>query len=158
MPRLFRAPIKRRSDGTFEVRLGDRERDLLGTLGAQVRDLIEHDEDGGANVRRLFPPTYGDDAVRDAEYQITFGDELRQSRLAAIDLLCATAHQARIDETQAVAWMQAVNSVRLVLGTHLDIDEDPEPISPRHPDAAMFYAYEYLGNLLYVLVEAVGFH
>ena len=154
--RRFRSPVRRRADGAFDVRLDADARALLGTLGAQVRDLIEHDEDGGANVRRLFPPTYGDDAVRDAEFQVSFGDELRQSRLAAIDVLCTTAGEERIDEAQALAWMQAINAVRLVLGTHLDVDEEPGRVSPRHPQAALHYAYEYLGSLLYVLVEAVG--
>ncbi len=157
MLRRFRRGVRRRSDGSFDVRLDERERELLETLSTQVRGLIEGAQDGEeANLRRLFPPTYGDDPAQDAAYQVMFGDELRQSRLAAIDRLCATARQDHIDEEEAVAWMQAINAVRLVLGTHLDIDEDPKPVSPRHPDAPMYYAYEYLGILLYDLVTAMS--
>ena len=157
MLRRFRRGVRRRPDGIFDVRLDDTERELLETLSAQVRALVEGAEDGEQdNLRRLFPPTYGDDPAQDAAYQAQFGDELRQARLAALDRLAATARQEHIDEEEALAWMQAINAVRLVLGTHLDIDEDPKPVSPRHPDAPMFYAYEYLGILLYDLVSAMG--
>jgi hypothetical protein len=52
--------------------------------------------------------------------------------------------------------MHAVNALRLVLGTMLDVKEDDQPfaIDPDDPDAATMALYGYLGVLLEEIVEA----
>jgi hypothetical protein len=54
------------------------------------------------------------------------------------------------------AWMQAVNALRLVLGTMLDITEDDQSLALERddPDAPTMALYGYLGVLLEELVEA----
>ena len=57
-------------------------------------------------------------------------DELVTSRLAGIDtveaVLARSGRKVPLDEAEMLAFVQAVNSVRLVLGTVLDVGEDDE--------------------------------
>jgi hypothetical protein len=51
--------------------------------------------------------------------------------------------------------MQAVNALRLILGTMLDITEDDQELDfdPSHPDARTMALYGYLGGLLDEIVD-----
>lgn len=151
----LRRRVRRRSDGDFDIRITATERELLSSWAGQLRGLLD-DDDHRPVLRRLSPPAYGDDVVRDAEYQALMGDDLRRSRRQALDVLLATAERDRIDEEEAVAWMQAINSVRLVLGTHLDVSEDDPPGIPGGPDAALHASYHVLSALLDELVTALS--
>lgn len=150
----FRRSIRRRADGDFDVRLGTTERDLLRAWAEDLRTLLDDDEHRPA-LRRLSPPAYGDDVVRDAEYQALVGEDLRTSRQTALELLMATTDASVIDEAQALAWLQAINAVRLVLGTHLDVHEDDPPLPPRGPEAGLYATYHVLSALLDELVAAL---
>ena len=57
---------------------------------------------------------------------------------------------------QLTAWMHSVNTLRLVLGTMLDVTEDDQPFNydSEDPDAATMALYGYLGVLLEEIVEA----
>jgi hypothetical protein len=52
--------------------------------------------------------------------------------------------------------MQAVNSLRLVLGTILDVGEDHDPfaLDPSDPESRPHVLYGYLGVLLEEIVQA----
>ena len=53
-------------------------------------------------------------------------------------------------ESEAVAWLQSINSVRLVLGSLLDVSEelDIESLPDDHPEIEGFVLYGYLSMLL----------
>ena len=87
-------------------------------------------------MRRLFPPAYPDDPERDAGYQVLTRDELLEQRLAALDVVERTLDGGDLDTGEMTAWMGTLNSLRLVLGTRLDVDEelpDLDPADPRRP-------------------------
>jgi uncharacterized protein DUF2017 len=85
-------------------------------------------------------------------------DELLEQRLAQLDALEQTAHADRLDEEQLVTWMAAINSIRLVLGTELDVHEEDDPfeVDPAAPDAGLWLVYGALGYLLEDVVDALG--
>lgn len=151
---MFRPRIARAGDGTFRLRLSADERALLRSLVGQLRDLLSAGDD--PDLRRLFPPAYADDAERDAEYRSMTGDDLLERRLAAIDVVEATIDAKRLSEEQLTAWMGAVNDVRLVLGTKLDVDEDMADVDPSDPAAPVLAAYAWLGWLLEQVVQALA--
>lgn len=151
----FRRAFKRSNDGTIEVRLGSQERDLLRAWVTELRELLGDDEHRPA-LRRLSPPAYSEDVVRDAEYQAFMGSELQRSRQAALDRLLATAEADRLTESEAIAWLQAVNAVRLVLGTHLGVTEDEAMPTSSDEDAGLHAAYQVLSLLLEELVGALS--
>src|SRR5215212_6661844 len=125
--------VRRAHDGTFQVRISDDERDLIASLAGQLRDLLLSDETDG--LERLFPPGYANDPDREQEYQQLTHDELLTKRLASVDVVEQTVTKRSLDEDQINAWMAAVNDLRLVLGTRLDVTEDMDAIELDDPRA-----------------------
>lgn len=155
MPRMFRRPIRRLGDGTYEVRFSDDERQGLQGLFAQLAATLSDDSDDPA-LRTLFPPTYGEDAVRDAAYQAMAGDQLRTARLEALATAARVTAAEEVSEDELVACMQALNSLRLVLAARLGIEEDYTGVAADDPDAQGHLLYQYLSALLDEIVAAVG--
>jgi hypothetical protein len=150
--------VRRTRKGDFEIRLADGERDLLARLVPQLRDLLLDAEEGpDPSLRRLFPTAYPDDRERDEEYRRLVHDDLLGRHQAALDTLEATVQATRLEEDELLAWMGAVNDLRLVLGTRLDVSEDTDyDVDPADPDAAAIAVYSYLGFLLEHIVAALS--
>jgi hypothetical protein len=125
--------------------------DLVSMLREQL--LASTDD---PSVRRLFPPAYPDDAERDAGYQVLTRDELLEHKLAALDTVEATLDGGELDEAAMTAWMATLNSLRLVLGTRLDADEEPPRLDEDDPLAPAYAVYEYLGWVLSQVVDALS--
>ena len=150
--------VRRTRRGDYALRLPGAEREMLRRLPAQMRELLEDDEPDPA-LRRLFPPAYADAAHAefDAEYQRYMHDDLVQRRLAALAVMEETLDAERLDEAQLTAWMGALNDLRLVLGTRLDVSEDAGPdLDPSDPRAPLVPLYSYLGWLQEQVVEALS--
>ena len=146
--------VRRRGPGRYQVRLRPSERAVVADLVDQLREqLLASTDDPG--VRRLFPPAYPDDAERDAGYQVLARDELLEHRLAALDAVEASLDGSDLDDGGLTAWMTTLNSLRLVLGTRLDVDEELPELAPGDPLASAFAVYEYLGWLLSQVVDAL---
>ena len=94
----------------------------------------------------LFPPAYPDDPEHEAEYR----------RLMA-ETCCASARPPSTSwrppstpsgsTRRAHAWLGALNDLRLVLGTRLDVTEDDMRTRRRRPATPVFALYSYLGWL-----------
>jgi hypothetical protein len=151
--------VRRTRKGDYEVRLPQAERRLLATIVPQLRAVVAEDAGSAAdpNLRRLFPTAYPDDPALDREYHGLVADDLLARRLAALDTVAETVDATRLDEEQLLAWMGAVNDLRLVLGTRLDVSEDTD-LSARadDPDADSLAVYAYLGHLLESIVIALS--
>jgi len=147
--------IKQTRDGTFRLRLPPEERDLLRTLPAQLRSLLDEAPED-PSLERLFPPAY-DDAESEAEYRRLMRDELLDGRRRALAVLEETVEHDRLSQEQAQAWLTALNDLRLVLGTRLDVREDDllERLDPADPRAPALGLYAYLSWLQEQLVEAL---
>jgi uncharacterized protein DUF2017 len=119
-----------------------------------MRALVaEHTE--APELRRLFPPAH-DDAELQAEYNELTHAQLKRGREQALDLIQKTAHHDVLSADEADAWLRALNDVRLVLGSRLDVTEDfdwdeLDPSDPRAPDLA---AYAFSSWLQEQLVQA----
>ena len=142
-------------NGRYELRLDTRERQLIRQLLGELRELLALDS-ADPRVRRLYPAAYADDAEKQDEYRRLTHEDLQQGRLANVDLVEASADAEVLDAEQMNAWMQAVNSLRLVLGTMLDISDDEQELTfdPSDPDARTQALYGYLGGLLDEIVDA----
>ena len=86
------------------------------------------------------------------------GNELLDGRRRALDVLAETARPSASRREQAQAWLTALNDLRLVLGTRLDVSdesllEDLAEDDPRAPELAL---YAYLSWLQEQLVEALS--
>jgi hypothetical protein len=149
-PRIIRAV-----DGSFRLRLTRPERVLLRSLPGQLRELMEAEDSA---VARLFPPAYRDDPDREAEYRRMVHDELVAGRRRALDVMESTVDADRLDVDQMAAWLGALNDLRLVLGTRLEVTEDTvETDFPRgDPRRETLALYHYLGWLESQAVDALA--
>jgi hypothetical protein len=149
--------VRRTHRGDFELRLPEAERELLVTLVGALRAALEGDVRDEPALRRLFPPAYADaaDQGAEAEYQALVHDELLAARRAALDVLETTASRTRLEEDELLAWMAALNQLRLVLGTRLDVSEEDLVPDPADPAAALHEIYHYLGVLLEAVIDAL---
>lgn len=147
--------VTRHRDGSIEVRLDDDEREVLADVLGQLREAIVADTDDPL-LARLFPPAYADDPEKEAGFRALARDELLEKHLAAIDDVEASLGERRLAPEQADAWMRAVNALRLVLGTRLDVQEDDERrVEPDDPDAPAWWLYELLSALVDDLVRTL---
>ena len=141
--------------GRYELKLDSRERQLIRQLLGELRELLALDS-ADPRVRRLYPAAYAEDTDKEDEYRRLTLDELQQGRLANVDLVESSVDAEVLDAEQLNAWMQATNSLRLVLGTMLDITDDEQELTfdPADPDARTQALYGYLGGLLDEIVDA----
>ncbi len=148
-------PIRRHRKGYYEVRLPPTDREFLRTLAREMRELVSSED---PSLSRLFPVAYPDDEDRQTEYRLLVHDELRSSHLEALAALEEHAGAERLDEGQLMAWMRALNEVRLVLGTRLDVSEegDERPLDDTDPRWEGFAVYDYLTHLQAEIVEALS--
>ncbi|HEY8199958.1 MAG TPA: DUF2017 family protein [Actinomycetota bacterium] len=148
-----RPRIVRTGPGRFAFHLPEGERSLLGNLLPNLRQLVEA---GDPSTRRLFPTAYHDDPQKEREYQELTRGDLVASRLSAIELVEKTIHDDTIDVAGLERWMEAINGLRLVIGTRLDVTEDLSEIRDDDPDASAYAVYDYLGWLLEQAVHAMS--
>ena len=144
------ARVKRVRGGRFALRITASERDVLRSLPAQLRELLtERDVAANPDLRRLFPTAYPDDPEKAAEYDGMVRDDLMAERLAAIEVMDRTIDSDRLSEEELLAWLSAINDLRLVLGTRLDVPEDLSELDVHHgdPRAESLALYAYLSIL-----------
>ena len=146
--------LVRRSGGRWELKLGADERELLASLADQLDELVRSDPND-PGLRRLFPTAYPDDVVHEAEWQVFRAEELRTEVHDHLAVLRSTGTRTELTEDEVMAWMQAINALRLVLGTRLDVSEDGNDVDPDDPDAHAFALYEFLGYLLDGTLQAL---
>ena len=146
--------VRRASDGTFSIRIGEQEREVIGALAEQLRELLLSEQSDG--LERLFPPGYANDPDRDQEYQQLTHDELLTKRLDSIDVVERTIEATSLTEDELNAWMGAVNDLRLVLGTRLDVTEDMEHIDLDDERGYAYHLYQYLTYVLSEILEALS--
>ena len=146
--------IERQRDGSFRVRLPAEERDVLAGLPAQLRDALD---EGEPTLYRLFPPAYVDDADANEEYAQLVGRGLLDGKLRALAELERTAHAVTLTEDELGAWLGGLESLRLALGTQLDITEESYvSFDPSDPDAPRVALYHWLSWLQEEVVQALS--
>ena len=147
--------VRRHRDGTYELKLPEEERRLLRSLPDQLRTLLSAPT-ADPSLERLFPPAYLDDAEREEEFRRLMRADLLERKQATLSLLESTVDKPRLTEDELLAWMGALNDLRLVLGTQLDVSDDPSyDVPDDSPDAGAFAVYSYLGWLQEHVVAAL---
>tara|TARA_Y100000758_G_scaffold299399_1_gene261960 strand:- start:58 stop:501 length:444 start_codon:yes stop_codon:yes gene_type:complete len=143
----------------MEVKIGEEERQLIGDLIDQLRELLLATSPEGKldpSLRRLYPTAYVDDVRHEQEYQRSARDQLLERRLSHLDVVESTLNDAELNSDSVTAWITTVNDLRLVLGTHLDVSEDDESkiLDSGGPQEQQQAIYHYLSHLLGEFLEA----
>jgi hypothetical protein len=128
-----------------------------GTAAAAPRDPA---------LARLLPDAYPDDPEASAEFRrFTRGDltaQRRERAETAVRTLDRTSDGGRLtlQPDESAAWLGALNDLRLVLGTRLEIvrdgQEPGEGLNRDDPRSTTVPIYQYLGFLQETLIEAMS--
>jgi negative regulator of replication initiation len=155
MARRNSGPLSRIDEQTYSLNIDAQDRETLNSLLDQLRDVLMNDSNSDV-ARRLFPAAYHQDEQHEHEYQRLMRDELLSSRLASLTLTSSMlerdheASQVNLTSDELDALMRSINSLRLILGTLLDVDEDEfeAVIEEDDPGYGQYQLYLYLGWLL----------
>lgn len=115
-------------------------------------------------LARLLPDAYRDDPEAAAAMRGLTEGSLRLAKIEAADRvlkeLPGSGGRVSLDDDSAQAWLGALNDVRLVLGTRLEVTDgtDPQAEAKSEPDperANALVVYAWLGWLQETLVDAL---
>lgn len=155
MARKNKGPVTRLDATSYSLNIDASDRTTLNGLLDQLRDVLMHDSSSDI-ARRLFPAAYHQDEQHEQEYQRLMRDELLSSRLASLSLTTSLLERETNSDSIVLsadeldALMRSINSLRLVLGTLLDVDEDEfvAHLDEDDPAYGQYQLYSYLGWLL----------
>ena len=169
--------FKSRLGGKLTLELDTAELGVLSQLFEQMSELLEDpDSETGSDplakllnmsgstqisedpaLARLFPDGYSDNEHASADFRRFTEQDLRTQKITAL----ATAQETLIDwkgkssitEQQAQDWLKALNDLRLVLGTRLEITDDAN--RDFDVDEPGMHLYNYLTYLQGTLIDAL---
>ena len=147
--------IERDGAGGVRLRFHEGEVLLLRELLDELEGLLEDPDDPA--LRRLFPQAH-DDPESDEQYRSLVRDQLVTGREKAVTVVRETLEKDTLGPDEADAWLRALNDLRLVLGTRLDVTEDLdyENLDLNEPRGRDLAVYGYLSWLQEQLVEALA--
>ena len=114
---------------------------------------------GCSGLLGLLPEPVHVDRIRTAaeqEYRQLVDSALVNHHVRSLETLVATAEAESLSEEEFGAWLDAVGSLRLVLGTRLDVHEDMDAPDPQDPQAAEYSLYVFLGELQELMVQILA--
>lgn len=139
----------------MRVRLPAVEREVLADLAGQLHSRLSCDLDA-SDLQRLFPPAYEESLADEAEYQELVSNDLLAGRRAALARFRESLGASTLSDEELDCWLRALNDLRLVLGTRLEVTQETfeRPVLPGDPEAQDLAIYAYLSWLQEQVVAA----
>ncbi|MDA8291362.1 MAG: DUF2017 family protein [Actinomycetota bacterium] len=157
---IGRRRVVRSRRGGVELRIPAEERALLASLLGEIGHLLDGVPEGASAVdpllARLFPVAYARDADAERSYEEVVRAELAGHHREVLAVLARTSEATHLSDADADAWLGALNDLRLVLGTALEVTEQPRDVAPDDPELGRWVSYTYLSYLQGELVEAMS--
>ncbi|MDA8264137.1 MAG: DUF2017 family protein [Actinomycetota bacterium] len=129
----------------------DAAAEMVGPYGSPEAPMTGSAPVVPSALRRLFPPAYTRDDEAELNYVHMARPGLLEHHREALQTLAETANAKKLDPVQLQRWMTALNDVRLVLGTALDVREDMDAFGGTMPVQMLYY--QYLSGLQSELVD-----
>ncbi len=164
--------------GKLTLKLDPAELGVLSQLFEQMTELLD-DPDSQTNsdplaqllnmsgstqisddpaLARLFPDGYSDDEHASADFRRFTEQDLRAQKISALATVRGTLAdwngKSSITNQQAQDWLKALNDLRLVLGTRLEITDEVE--TDFEADEPGIHLYNYLTYLQGTLIDALS--
>jgi hypothetical protein len=150
-------------DGGLRLTIDDHSRKVVVHLLGELRQEVDAakaaaPEQIGDHMKRLFPSAYHDDAKLNDEYRRLTHADLADSHIAAIDDAVKLLAPGRVIGTDELErFVRALNAMRLVLGTVLDVSEDDDDDTDDPANGGVSSpqreVYDYLGWLLHATLD-----
>jgi hypothetical protein len=167
--------------GNLTLNLDNAELGVLSQLFDQMVELLEEPGDESAAdplaqllnmsgstqisddpaLARLFPDGYSDDEHASADFRRFTEQDLRAQKVVALATVLGTlsdwSGKAIVSQQQAQDWLKALNDLRLVLGTRLEITDADDRYSDAEIDTVEpgIHLYNYLTYLQGTLIDAL---
>lgn len=163
--------------GKLTLKLDDAEHGVLSQLFEQMSELLtDPDAEAGTDplaqllnmsgstqisedpaLARLFPDGYSGDEHASADFRRFTEQDLRAQKQTALatarETLTDWTGKVNVSDQQAQDWLRALNDLRLVLGTRLEItDEGDRDFDSDEPG---MHLYNYLTYLQGTLIDAL---
>jgi len=172
---LFKSGI----GGRITLKLDDAEKQVLSQIFEQMDELLQVTNfdknadplarmlnmDGSTEISddpalaRLFPDGYSQDEHASADFRRFTEQDLRQAKIDALNdvrlMLMDSNAKTSVTSVQAQSWLKAINDVRLVLGTRLEITDSSERYNDSQEDEPGMHLYNYLTFLQGTLLDAL---
>lgn len=163
--------------GKITLRLDDAEQGVLSQLFEQMAELLNDSESETSSdplakmlnmtgstrisedpaLARLFPDGYSDDEHASADFRRFTEQDLRAQKIAALATVSAAlanwTGKSSVSAQQAQDWLKALNDLRLVLGTRLEISDEVE--TDFDADEPGMHLYNYLTYLQGTLIDSL---
>jgi hypothetical protein len=163
--------------GKLTLKLDSAECEVLSQLFAQMSELLEAPDgpvaadplaqllnmSGSTQISedpalaRLFPDGYSDDEHASADFRRFTEQDLRAHKVGALATVNATLSnwdgKASLTQDQAQDWLKALNDLRLVLGTRLEITDESQ--TDFEADDPGIHLYNYLTYLQGTLIDSL---
>lgn len=163
--------------GKITLKLDDAEQGVLSQLFEQMAELLDDSESetsadplakmlnmsGSTQISedpalaRLFPDGYSDDEHASADFRRFTEQDLRAQKIAALATVRTTLDswtgKSSVSAQQAQDWLKALNDLRLVLGTRLEITDEVE--TDFDADNPGIHLYNYLTYLQGTLIDSL---
>jgi hypothetical protein len=115
-------------------------------------------------LARLLPDAYSDDPEAAGEFRKYTEPALRSAKYEVAKQLLDTLPEAggriQLSKDEALAWLKALNDVRLALGVRLGVteefEEDWAKLKPDDPQWTAYEVYAWLGAVQESLVQALA--
>jgi Domain of unknown function (DUF2017) len=115
-------------------------------------------------LARLLPDAYSDDPEAAGEFRKYTEPALRSAKYEVAKQLLDTLPEAggriQLSNVEALAWLKALNDVRLALGVRLGVTEEFEEewakLKPDDPQWTAYEVYAWLGAVQESLVQALA--
>ena len=175
--------FKRHGENEYQAKFSESEREVLINLTEQIIELLAervdhaHEDPLAAMVGitvhdsppedevllRLLPNAYADE-LSSSEFrrytESTLRDKKRAHAMAMrSNLINAGDSAVDLDHEGAMAWLGAMNDIRLALGVRLKIEDNSqehlELLKPDDPLRAVYAVYTWLGWLQESLIQAL---
>ena len=177
------AGFKRHGENEYQAKFSESEREVLINLAEQIIELLAervdhaHEDPLAAMVGitthdappedevllRLLPNAYADDEAA-SEFRRYTESTLREKKRAHAmalrsNLINSGDAAIDLDHDGAMAWLGALNDIRLALGVRLKIEDSAqehlELLKPDDPLRAVYAVYTWLGWLQESLIDAL---
>jgi hypothetical protein len=163
--------------GKITLKLDDAELGVLSRLFEQMAELLNDSESesnsdplakmlnmsGSTQISddpalaRLFPNGYTDDEHASADFRRFTEQDLRATKIAALATVRENLNdwtgKSTVSAQQAQDWLKALNDLRLVLGTRLEITDEVE--IDFEADEPGIHLYNYLTFLQGTLIDSL---
>jgi Domain of unknown function (DUF2017) len=137
------------------VKLDRYEADVLRSLIAEMKTLLEADVPRvDPVIRRLFPDAY-EDAQEEESFRELVGDDLNAAKRDALRAVeekldgAGSAAEVEFRRAEVDHWLTLLTDMRLAIGTRVDVTEEmmgrePEPDDPDAPALSLLHWLSYL--------------